>query len=137
MLQNIENTLSNLLSPDIGKLILRLSVGSLMLFHGIHKIIDGIGGVKHLVNKASLPEFISYGVYAGEIIFPLFIILGIYTRLSSLFFAINMSFAIYLAYGDSLFSLGKMGGLAIELPLLFLCAAITIMFIGSGKYSVK
>lgn len=29
---------------DTGKLLLRLAVGGLMLFHGLHKAIDGVGG---------------------------------------------------------------------------------------------
>ncbi len=38
-----------------GKFLLRLATGSLLLFHGIHKIIYGIGGVKALLVVHSLP----------------------------------------------------------------------------------
>jgi len=48
--------------PDIAKLLLRLSVGILMLFHGIHKMIHGIGGIKSLTVNAGLPEFFAYVV---------------------------------------------------------------------------
>ena len=69
-------------SNDIAKLLLRLSVGLLMLFHGVEKIINGINGVKHLTRSAGFPEFFAYGVYIGEVIVPIFIILGIVCLLS-------------------------------------------------------
>ena len=63
------------LSADTGRLILRLSVGGLMLFHGIAKILhpgslDFIGG---MLNGYSLPAFLAYGVYIGEVLAPLMV----------------------------------------------------------------
>ena len=81
-------------NSDIAKLLLRLLVGGMMLFHGVHKLIYGISGIKKLVVNAGLPEFIAYGVYVGELIVPLFILLGLYARVSSLFLALNMAMAI-------------------------------------------
>jgi putative oxidoreductase len=131
-----ENKLESVLNEDMGKLILRFSIASLMLFHGFHKLINGIDGIKFLVTKAGLPEFIAYGVYLGEIIFPILIIFGLFTRISSLFFALTMVFAIFLAHSSDIFLLGKTGGPVIELPLLYLLASISLMFIGAGKYSL-
>jgi putative oxidoreductase len=130
-----ENKLESVLNEDIGKLILRFSIAGLMLFHGFSKLLHGIDGIKFLVTDAGLPEFIAYGVYMGEIILPILIILGIFTRISSLFFAINMVFAIYLAHSSEIFTIGKTGGLTIELALIYLLGAVSIMFIGAGKHS--
>jgi len=121
---------------DIGKLLLRLSLGILILFHGIHKLIHGIGGVKAMLSSSGLPEFLAYGVYVGELVIPIFIILGLYARVASLVLAFNMLVAIYLAYGFSL-SISKYGGLVIETPLLFLLMAVLVFFLGSGRYSVN
>ena len=85
-----ENKLSCMLNEDIGKLILRVSIAGLMLFHGFFKLFNGIDGIKFLVNQAGLPEFFAYGVYFGEIVFPILIIIGLFTRISSLFFALTM-----------------------------------------------
>ncbi|AXK48310.1 GntR family transcriptional regulator [Aliarcobacter trophiarum LMG 25534] len=131
-----ENKLSYILNEEIGKLILRVSIAGLMLFHGIAKFLNGIDGIKFLVTQAGLPEFFAYGVYLGEILFPILIILGLFTRISSLFFALTMVFAIFLAHSSDLFVLGKTGGPVIELPLLYLLASVSIMFIGAGKYSL-
>lgn len=130
-----ENKLGSVLNEDIGKLILRFSIAGLMLFHGFSKLFNGIDGVKFLVTSAGLPEVVAYGVYFGEIIFPILIILGLFTRISSLFFALTMVFAIFLAHSSDIFALGKTGGPIIELPLIYLLGAISLMFIGAGKYS--
>ena len=124
-------------NPDVAKLLLRVLLGVMTLFHGIDKIIHGVSGVKYLVKNAGLPEFLAYGVYVGEIIVPIFIILGLYARVASLFLAFNMTMAIFLAYGDSLFSLGTKGAPLIELPLFYLTLSIAIFLLGSGKYGVN
>ncbi len=124
-------------SSDVAKLLLRLSVGIMILFHGLDKIINGIGGVKHLTTNAGLPEFLAYGVYVGEVIVPIFIILGLYARVASLVLAFNMLMAIFLAYGGSLFALGKHGAPLIELPLFYFILSIIIFLHGSGKYAVN
>lgn len=124
-------------SADTAKFILRLSVGIMMLFHGVDKIINGIGGVKHLTTSAGLPEFLAYGVYVGEVVVPILIILGLYARIASLILAFNMSVAIFLANGSSVFVLGKHGAPLIELPFLYLVMSILIFLLGSGKYAVN
>ncbi len=123
-------------NPDIAKLLLRVSLGVLILFHGIHKVIHGIGGVKSLVVSAGLPEFLAYGVYFGELIAPIFIILGLYARVAAIALFFNMLVAIYLAYGFSL-TLSKFGGLSWETPLLYLIMSLLVIFLGSGKYAVN
>ncbi len=122
---------------DIAKLILRLTVGIMILFHGVEKIINGISGVKYLTTSAGLPEFLAYGVYVGEIVMPILILLGVYARVASLVLAFNMLVAIFLAYGNSLFTLGKHGAPSFELPFLYLVMSILIFMIGSGKYAVN
>jgi len=119
---------------NLGKLILRLSVGGLMLFHGVAKLIHGIGGVKYLLGQAGLPQFLSYGVYAGEVIAPLLMIIGLYTRVSGLLIAFTMFLAIPLAHPDGLFQITEHGGLAIELSALYLLGAIAVTLLGPGKF---
>jgi len=122
--------------PDLAKLLLRLSLGGLMMFHGIHKLINGIGGVKAMTTNAGLPEFFAYGVYVGELIAPLFIILGLYARVAAAVLGFNMIVAIGLAFGFTL-GLDKNGGLMIELPLMFFIMSVLVILLGSGKYAVN
>ncbi len=125
------------MTNDVAKLILRLSVGIMILFHGLDKIINGIGGVKHLTTASGLPEFIAYGVYVGEVVVPILILLGAYARAAAAVLALNMVFAIFLAYGNSLFSLGKHGAPVFELPFLYFMMSVLIIMFGSGKYALN
>lgn len=121
---------------DIARLLLRLASG-LMLFHGIHKILHGIDGVKHLVTGAGLPEFIAYGIYLGEVVAPIMVLIGYYSRLAALIMAFTMANAIYLAHGSALLTLNKHGGPAIELPLLYLLLSVSVALAGPGRYAVN
>lgn len=136
-MRRIEDRLEKVLTEDIGKLILRFTLGFLMLLHGYNKIVGGIDGIKFLVTRAGLPEFLAYGVYVGEIIVPIMIIVGIFTRISSIIYASTMLFAIYLAHATDIFSISeKTGGSIIELQLLFMFGATALVFLGAGKFSI-
>lgn len=45
---------------DIGKLILRVALSVLILFHGIAKISGGVGFITGVVAKAGLPASLGY-----------------------------------------------------------------------------
>jgi putative oxidoreductase len=126
-------------SDDTGKLILRLTVGGLMLLHGIAKATnpEGLGGISGMLVAKGLPGFIAYGAYIGEILAPLMVILGIFTRIGAVLIAVNMLFAIGLAHTAQIFTMGKQGGWALELQGFYLFCAIALYFLGSGKFAVK
>lgn len=121
---------------DLGKLLLRLGVGGLMLFHGIHKMINGFQGIKDLLSANNLPEILWLGVPIGEILAPLCILIGVFTRISALLVAITMFFSIYLAHAAEVFQLGQSGAPVIELNLLYLLGALALFFIGAGRYAL-
>ncbi|MEI2414543.1 DoxX family protein [Orrella sp. JC864] len=122
---------------DAGKLVLRLSIGILMLFHGLFKLANGIGGIQGMVAGAGLPGFFAYGVYVGEVIAPILLILGLFTRPAAILVAINMLVAILLAHASQLGQFTKMGGWALELQGLFLFGAIAIALMGGGRYGLS
>lgn len=123
---------------DTGKLILRLTVGGLLLLHGISKAQTGVDWMNDMLAGAGLPGFIRYGVYVGEIIAPIFVIVGMFTRPAALIVFINMLVAVLLARRDAIFTLAERGGgAAIELELLFAFGAVAIYCLGSGKYAIS
>jgi len=122
---------------DLGFLILRLSVGVLMLFHGIAKLVNGIGGIENLLGKSGLPGFIAYGVYVGEVIVPIMLIVGFRTRLAGLVFAFNMLVAALLAHPEDILTITKNGAWGIELIGLYLFGSIALFFTGGGKYGLS
>jgi putative oxidoreductase len=121
---------------DTGRLILRLALGVLILLHGIAKLMGGVAGIVGMVEKAGLPGPVGYLVYIGEVLAPLLVIVGFWTRAAASVIAINMLFAIGLAHTSQLFELSKTGGWAIELQAMYLFTAIAVALLGAGRYSV-
>lgn len=123
-------------NDDTGKLILRLALGILILMHGIAKLSSGVGGIAGMLTSSGLPSGLAYLAYVGEIVAPVLLIVGIFTRPAALIVAVNMVFAIYLAHMSQLFTVGKTGGWTLELQGMFLFTAIAVAFLGAGRFSV-
>lgn len=125
------------MGENLAKLILRVTLGGMMLFHGIHKLQHGIGFIKGMVKGQGLPEFIAYGVYVGEIVAPLLLILGWMSRIWAGVIAFNMLVAIYLTKIPYLMELGDHGAWAVELPMFYFLTSLAVMMLGSGSYAIK
>lgn len=124
-------------AADTGKLLLRLTLGVLILLHGIAKVTGGPGFVVGLVENVGLPGAFGYAIYVGEVIAPLALILGLWTRIAALVVAANMAVAVLLVHMDELFVLGRSGGWALELQGMFFLTALAIALIGSGRYALR
>ena len=85
-------------SHDLALLLLRVGLGLLILAHGVAKIGSGPGFVLDLVVKAGLPAAFGYLVYVGEVVAPILLIVGLWTRVAALVVAINMVVAILLVH---------------------------------------
>ncbi|APG17428.1 MULTISPECIES: DoxX family protein [Kosakonia] len=137
MVKSLLNTVNNMFShEDLGRLLLRLLVGGLMLFHGLHKLIGGIDGIAGMLVAKGLPGFIAYGVLIGEVLCPILIILGVLTRPAALVLAFTMVVAWLLVGIGKTGALDATGAWAIESIVYFFIAALVIAFIGAGRYSV-
>lgn len=121
----------------IGLLILRLSLGVLMLLHGIAKLAKGVGGIESMMEQAGLPGFLAFGVYIGEVLAPVLLILGFRVRLAALAFMGTMIVAVLLAHPDDVFRLTGSGGWAVELQALYFFGAAALFFTGGGKLAVS
>ena len=125
------------MNESTGKLILRLALGGLILLHGLAKLLHGVSGLSGMVTGAGLPAFVTYGVYVGEVIAPILVLIGWYSRIGAALIAVNMLFAIGIAHRGEMFALGPSGGWAIELQGMFLFTAIAIALIGPGRFSLN
>jgi putative oxidoreductase len=123
-------------AEDAGKLILRAVLAAMLLFHGISKLHHGIGFIADMLAKAGLPAVIGYGVYIGEIVAPLFILAGLFTRAAALVVAINMIVAVALAHTSQFFTINDTGGWALELQGMYFFTAVALALLGAGRYSV-
>lgn len=118
-------------NTDLGLLLLRLSTGGLMLFHGVSKLIHGIS---FLVENMGA---FGYAVYIGEVLAPIAILLGFRTRIAAVLLAITCVVAVATAHAQDIFSISDHGGYALELLMLYLFGALALFFTGAGKYALS
>ncbi|WNL47704.1 DoxX family protein [Dyella sp. BiH032] len=121
---------------DLGKLVLRVVLGALILFHGVSKLIHGPGFVVQALAQAGMPAFLAYGVYVGEVVAPLLLILGLWARVGALIVAVNMVVALLLVHTSQFLSLADTGGWALELQGMYLGGAIAVLLLGAGRFSL-
>jgi len=120
--------------PDLGRLLLRLTFGILVLFHGIAKVNHGVDWISAMLESIGLPGFIACGVYIGEVVAPALIIAGWFTRPAAFIFAFNILVATLLTGMDKAFTVTKTGAWGLENEALYFLGALCIMLLGAGKY---
>lgn len=125
---------------DLGKLVLRLCLGGLMLFHGVGKLLhtESLAMISAQLSAQGLPGFIAYGVYLGEVLAPLLLIIGVYSRYGAALIIINMLFAIGLFHWADIFALSeRSGSWRLELQGFYLFGALALLFLGSGRFAAR
>jgi putative oxidoreductase len=123
-------------NADIGTLIVRITVGGLLLLHGIHKVQVGLEEQMGLLAAKGIPTFFMYLVYISEVVAPVLIILGIFTRLSAASIVGTILVVLYVA-PFPLMAMGPHGEWAIEIQMFYLFIPMALFFIGPGRYSVR
>ena len=125
------------IGENTGLLILRLAVGGLMLFHGIAKLLNGVEGISNMLVGKGMPGFFAYGVYAGEVIAPILLMIGFRTRIAALILVINMLVIFLIAHPGDIFALPERGAWDLELAGLYLFGSLALFFTGGGKFAVS
>ncbi len=115
--------------------VLSFSLGFLLLFHGVDKIMNGTEFIQTMLEKANIPyaKYMTYGVFIGEVMAPVLLIIGRYIKIAGGIIAFNMLAAIFLAHKDTIFTLSEHGGWSIELQMLYFVAGLTI-FLSESKW---
>lgn len=118
-------------SMDFGVLLLRLGVASMMLVHGIPKLIMLFnGGGATFPDPLGIGSLLSLLLCVGaEFGCSILLFFGAFTRLAALLLIINMSVALFLVLGLSAWA-GQ------ELAAIYLLIYLTIFYTGPGKFSV-
>lgn len=130
------NTIIGINTGDAGKLLLRATLAILLLFHGVAKLSGGIGFVADMLAKAGMPAALGYLVYVGEVLAPLMILVGLFTRPAALVVTINMTVAVLLVHTSQFFTRNETGGWALELQGMYLAASVAVALLGAGRYSL-
>lgn len=108
-----------------------------MLFHGIDKLLHGVDGLVGLFSEKGFPGSIAYAVYLGELLAPILIIIGYRTKLASLLVMATMLVATFMVHSDDVLKIGDHGEWALELIGLYLFGALSIFFLGAGKFALS
>ena len=123
-------------SVDVALLILRLRSGVLLLMHGLSKLPPPPAFIVDVVSKAGLPAVLAYGVYIGEIVAPILLIVGIWTRLAAFVIVINMIVAVGSGADATPVRDGQVRRLRARVEAFYLFAALALALTGAGRYSV-
>jgi len=117
---------------SIGLLVLRLSIGMMMIHHGQEKLADPQQFANTYVASLHLPFPLFFAYVAGlsEVIGSWLVILGLLTPLGALALSSTMAMAAYqhiLTAGLNIYVL--------ELVVLYLGGSLAVLLIGPGRFS--
>ncbi|MEH7383653.1 DoxX family protein [Bacillus sp. JJ1533] len=120
---------------ELGNLIIRVVLGITFFIHGLVKFQDGIENTVGWFESIGLPGVLAYGVAVIELVGGIMLVLGLFSRIVSILFAIVMVGAIVkvkLAIG--FLGNGQMAGY--ELDLAFLAMAVMLAITGSKAFAL-
>jgi putative oxidoreductase len=123
-------------APNAAALVLRLTVGVVLLAHGLPKLRGGVSSFAGFVGTLNLPfpTVTAYLVVGIEVIGGALLIVGLLTRLWGLLAALMMVGTTLLVKLDGGL-IAQEGGAGMELDLLILAAALAVTLIGPGSAS--
>lgn len=122
--------MNNTTRYNIGLLILRVGFGTMILTHGIPKLLKLLSGDFSFGDPIGIgePATLILAVLS-EFLFPVLVIVGFKTRLSALPVIITMAVAAFIVHAADPFGTK-------EMALLYLIGFGAIALLGAGKYSV-
>jgi putative oxidoreductase len=118
-------------NADWATFVLRLALGSVMVYHGYPKLFVNAAGTVAFFSKIGIPAAGFFAPFVGLVEFfgGLLLILGLGVRLWGLALAIDMAVAILVAKG-----LSSWKGLEFELSLMAM--AVSLLLTGGGACSL-
>ena len=125
-------------APGLAALVLRLTVGIVLMAHGISKLERGVGAFAGTVESLGipLPTITAYATVTIEVAGGAMLLLGLLTRLWSTLATLLMTGTTLVVKLDAGL-LGQPGqGSGMELDLLILAGALAITLVGPGPVSV-
>lgn len=126
-------------------LILRLTLGAVILPHGLQKVFGWFGGagfsgtMDGFEQAMQLPPYLTGAVMAAEFLGSLGLIFGLLTRLSALGIAAVMFGAVTMVHWRVGFFMDwndQLQGEGFEFHLLAIGLAVAILFAGPGRWSI-
>ncbi len=121
--------------PDVGLLLLRVFGGGLYFLHGLHKLSAGIEAQTNMLVEAGLPGFLMNFYVVTEVLAPILLVLGVFTRLSAASIVMTMLVILYVL-PFPIMALNEHGAWVVELQVLYLAIPLGLFFTGPGRFRV-
>jgi putative oxidoreductase len=122
------------LNTDLALLTLRVVLGIIMIYHGWPKLTN-LGGTIEGFAGMGIPAPAVAAIFAtvAEVVGGLLMLVGAFTDIAGLMFAIDMLGAITFVHAKNGFPVDKGG---FEWPLALFAMALAIALAGPGRYGV-
>lgn len=131
---------------DLASLFLRITVGGILILHGIRKTNNKFHGTISWFNSLGFPFNITEGhipaylAALNEILFGFLLLIGFLTQMMAIVVFLQMLVALYVASvkeKSSFISMaGNPGVYGYELDLHYIFSALSLIFIGGGSLSL-
>lgn len=121
---------------DAATLILRITLAINLFLNGWPKLVEGVEGQMGLLAANGIPGVFMYFVYVSEIVAPVLLVLGRFTRLSAVSVIITMVVVFYVL-PVPFFGLNQFGGWNKEGQFFFLAVGVALFFTGAGRYRIS
>jgi putative oxidoreductase len=126
--------------PNVGLLILRIGLGSIMFLHGSQKALGwfggpGMQGFLGWMGSMGVPAPLAWLAMLAEFAGGLAVIFGLMARLAAFGFACNMLVAIFMVHWKIGFFSGQAGS-GWEWPWALLTSSLALMLVGPGQFAI-
>lgn len=120
---------------DLAALMLRLSLGSVLLAHGLLKmLVFTLPGTAGFFESVGFPGWTAYVVAPFEVLAGLTLVIGLHARTVALASLPVLLGALAVHAGNGWLFSNKNGGW--EFPALLVLLAVAVALLGDGRYSV-
>jgi putative oxidoreductase len=113
-------------------LLMRLTLGAIMVVHGYHKVFGGLHHHAQMVAGLGLPAWLGYVSAFTEFLGGLLILAGLFTRAAAFAICINLAVAIWKVHWHN----GLTGDHGFEFPLAAATLAFALIFFGGGPVAM-
>ncbi len=113
-------------------LVMRLTLGAVMLVHGYHKVFGGLHHHAQFVASLGLPAWTGYLSSFVEFFGGMLVLIGLFTRCAAFAISIDLTVAIAKVH----FHNGLTGNGGYEFPLALAALAFALIFFGGGAIAL-
>jgi putative oxidoreductase len=130
LMKGILSTRYTAWSFNLAMFLLRLTLGALMIPHGFDKMVNFKEYSRDFMNFLGMGGTFSLALAVfAEFFCSLFLVMGLFTRLTVIPLIVTMLVAVFKAHDGAVFGDGEHG-------MLFLAGFVVILLVGPGKASV-